>query len=524
MAVSRNIPTNWAKTSIGDICTSLQYGYTASASKEPCGPRFLRITDIQDGQVLWPEVPYCEIDNDQAVKYELKAGDIVFARTGGTVGKSYIISSVPEQSVFASYLIRLSTHSDTDSKFLYYFFQSSSYWEQIGLAKGGLQGNVNAKTLSSLTLAIAPIDEQHRIVAKIEELFSELDKGIESLKTAREQLKVYRQALLKHAFEGKLTEQWRKDNADKLETADQLLERIKQEREARYRQQLEDWKAAVKEWEIAGKEGKKPTKPRIAKTSEQLSYEEVAALPSLPDEWKWTKLDDLSSKITDGEHFKPEVTETGVYFLSAKDVRDNGVRFDDPLYVSEQTAQKARQRCNPERDDILIVSRGATVGRMCRVDTDKVFCLLGSVILIKGLPSVNANYLMYALKNPHVNRKIISISGATAQQAVYLRDVKHVAVPICSAQEQGEIAKELDGQMSNIQRMEYELDDNIARCEALRQSILKKAFSGQLVPQNPDDEPASALLERIAKEKEEAATKVKKTKTVKKKAVRLKSA
>lgn len=86
---------------------------------------------------------------------------------------------------------------------------------------------INKQYIEEVRFGLPPLNEQHRIVAKIEELFSELDKGVESLKQAREQLKVYRQALLKHAFEGKLTEQWRKENADKLETAEQLLERIK---------------------------------------------------------------------------------------------------------------------------------------------------------------------------------------------------------------------------------------------------------------------------------------------------------
>ena len=93
-----------------------------------------------------------------------------------------------------------------------------------------------------------PINEQCRIVTKVEELYSELDKGIESLTIAREQLQNYRQAVLKHAFEGKLTEQWREENKDKLETADQFLARIMQEREVRYEKRLEVWKAAVDEW------------------------------------------------------------------------------------------------------------------------------------------------------------------------------------------------------------------------------------------------------------------------------------
>ena len=103
-------------------------------------------------------------------------------------------------------------------------------------------------------------NEQRRIVAKIEELFSELDKGVESLKTARGQLNVYRQAVLKHAFEGKLTAQWREENEDKLETPEQLLARIKQERETRYERQLKEWKAAVRTWEECGKARTETTK------------------------------------------------------------------------------------------------------------------------------------------------------------------------------------------------------------------------------------------------------------------------
>src|SRR5690606_6298459 len=133
-------------------------------------------------------------------------------------------------------------------------------------------------------------------------------------------------------------------------------------------------------------------------------------------------------KITDGEHFRPPTQEKGVYFLSAKDVRENGADFSDPLFISEETAQKALKRCNPENGDILIVSRGATVGRMCIVKTNEIFCLLGSVILLKIKPSINPSFLTYYLKSPTVNRKIVSISGSTAQQAIYLRDIKKIEI------------------------------------------------------------------------------------------------
>lgn len=165
--------------------------------------------------------------------------------------------------------------SELSLKFLYYLMQITHintdshkrYW--IGI-------------YSKEKICFPTLQEQLRIVAKIEELFSELDKGIESLKQAREQLKVYRQALLKHAFEGKLTEQWRKENADKLETAEQLLERIKHEREARYQQQLEEWK-----------DGKKPSKPKKAQEKAPPTDEELSKLPVLPNSFIYSFLSEL---------------------------------------------------------------------------------------------------------------------------------------------------------------------------------------------------------------------------------------
>lgn len=354
---------------------------------------------------------------------------------------------------------------------------------------------INKQFVEELEFGLPPLPEQHRIVAKIEELFSELDKGIENLKTAQAQLKVYRQALLKHAFEGKLTVQWRAENQDKLETAAALLARIQAEREQRYQQQLTDWQTN------GGSLVQRAGKPKVPKPLPPLTAEELAELPELPEGWGWVKLGDLASKITDGEHFKPAVKTEGVYFLSAKDVKHNGVSFEAPLFIDEETAEKARSRCDPERNDILIVSRGATVGRMCIVNTDKCFCLLGSVILVKATAAIQSRYFLSALKSPLVNTKIVGVSGATAQQAIYLRDIQHVPVPVCSSLEQSRIVEELEANLSEVDQLELTLITSLQQSEALRQSILKRAFSGQLVPQDPHDEPAAALLARIRAER-----------------------
>ena len=126
------------------------------------------------------------------------------------------------------------------NEYIYYYFKSAKQLAE-SKATGTTFKEISGTAFSKLSVPLPPTSEQHRIVAKIEALFSELDKGIESFKTAREQLKIYRQALLKHAFSGKLTEQWRAENQDKLETAEALLQRIQTEREQRYQQQLKDW-------------------------------------------------------------------------------------------------------------------------------------------------------------------------------------------------------------------------------------------------------------------------------------------
>ena len=161
------------------------------------------------------------------------------------------------------------------------------------------------KFATTAYLSLPPLPEQHRIVAKIEELFSELDKGIESLKTAQAQLKVYRQAVLKHAFEGKLTAQWREENKDKLEKPEQLLARIRQEREARYEQQIQKWKAAVKTWEESGKSGKKPAKPKLANNPSPIGRKDRERFLDLPDGWAWVKLGQLFSISPQNGVYKP---------------------------------------------------------------------------------------------------------------------------------------------------------------------------------------------------------------------------
>ena len=222
-----SIPS-WIFTTVAKISEKIHYGYTASSTKKPIGPKFLRITDIQNDSVNWNSVPYCSIKETELDKYLLERGDLIFARTGATVGKSYLIEENIPQSVFASYLIRIKLKNIIDRKFLYAFFHSYLYWNQIHQNKIGIgQPNVNGNTLSKLVLPFPPLDEQKVIVNELEKKFS-LISNIEKLLIINEKYILnLRRSILKMAFEGNLVSQDPNDVPAEI-----LLEEIKRERES----------------------------------------------------------------------------------------------------------------------------------------------------------------------------------------------------------------------------------------------------------------------------------------------------
>ncbi|MCI0694008.1 restriction endonuclease subunit S [candidate division KSB1 bacterium] len=156
----------WIETNVGEIADAIQYGYTASATTQKVGPQFLRITDIQNGKVDWQAVPYCQCD--ELDKYKLQEGDILFARTGATTGKSFLVKDCPE-TVFASYLIRVRLKKEILPNYVYQFFQTPAYWNQIKqFTTGSTQGGFNASKLAEIKIPLPPFSIQQQIAAILE--------------------------------------------------------------------------------------------------------------------------------------------------------------------------------------------------------------------------------------------------------------------------------------------------------------------------------------------------------------------
>jgi len=194
--------SGWQIKKIKELCKCPQYGFTASATDESKGPKFLRITDIQDGNVNWNTVPYClcaEIE-----KYKLQSGDILFARTGATTGKSYLITETPETAIFASYLIRLRAKEEILPEFLYWYFQSSFYWHSVySGVEDGNRPNMNGTKLANLKIPFpSEKNEQRRIVGYLEKLQNNINKLKNHQKETEVELNNFTPTLLAKAFRG----------------------------------------------------------------------------------------------------------------------------------------------------------------------------------------------------------------------------------------------------------------------------------------------------------------------------------
>jgi len=410
---------SWKVERLKNITDSIQYGYTESSSKEEIGPKFLRITDIQNNKVDWNNVPYCKIDDFGKDKYLLKDGDLLFARTGATVGKSFLIKGVIPEAIFASYLIRVRVNHEINEKFLSQFFQSPNYWHQITEGQVGIgQPNVNGTKLGQLEIPIPPLSEQAAIVSKIEELLSELDKGKEQLQTAQAQLKVYRQSLLKWAFEGKLT------NKDV-------------------------------------KDGELPKGWKWIKSGELFSFVTSGSRG-------WAKY------YSDEGAIFIRITNMNFDTLEL-DLDQSKIQYVNPPSNSEGIRTKVQE------GDFLFSITGYLGMFAIAPKLDNAF-VNQHVCLCRPKDGFNKKYVGYWIVSKSGGMYYLNKNQKGAVKAgLNLDDLKTFPVPLAPIEEQQQIVEELESKLTVCDKIEETISQSLQQAESLRQSILKKAFEGKLI-------------------------------------------
>ena len=197
-----SIPNNWVWCRLGEICLKIHYGFNASAKPNTTGVRLLRITDIQNNKVNWKNVPSCDYSDADLDRYLLNENDIVIARTGGTIGKTFLVENISEKSLFASYLIRAIPSKIISAYFLKLFMESPIYWKQLyDAAWGSGQPNVNATSLTNLNLPLPPLAEQKAIVEKVDKLMNIIDRLEQQIKHRKQLAENLMQTVLREAFE-----------------------------------------------------------------------------------------------------------------------------------------------------------------------------------------------------------------------------------------------------------------------------------------------------------------------------------
>jgi type I restriction enzyme, S subunit len=372
--------------------------------------------------------------------------------------------------------------------------------------RGTTISGVTKKQLKDLGFPLPPLNEQRRIVAKIEELFSELDKGIESLQAAAKQLKVYREALLKCAFEGRLTAKWREENRDKLKTPAELLRRIQTKRAQRYQELLAAWQEAVESWAMNGENGTKPSKPGQLKQLSQITPADFAKLTELPEWWTWIKLGNTNVEVFDGPFGSKlkssDYVNEGVRVIRLENIGTLEFIEEKKSYVSQSKYESLRSHTVSSGDIIFasFITEGIRVvllppSVVKAINKADCFC-----IRLFG-ESLNKRFVEQFLSTRYVYKSLEALIHGVGRPRVNTTQLKNVLIPLCGPAEQAEIIKSIENKLSTAENLERQIESAPQQSEALRQAILKKAFSGRLVPHDRNDEPASVLLERIRSEK-----------------------
>jgi len=413
------IPSLWEWTTINDISKSILYGVSESA-KTNGKYRLLRITDIQNNSVQWDSVPYTDFDENKAKSYLLSDGDILFARTGATVGKSYLVQGLTEGAIYASYLIRVQTYDAVLPQYLKFYFESGYYWEQIEQGSVGVgQPNVNGTILGNLHVPIPPLHEQFRIVSELSKWMGIIDIIENSQTDLQALIKQTKSKILDLAIHGKLVPQDPND-----EPASELIKHIN---------------------------------PKAEITCDNGQYRNI------PKNWCACKLVDICSFLSRGKSPKySEDDKTYPVFAQKCNLKDGDVSLEQARFLDPSTINKWNEVYKLQTGDILVNSTGTgTVGRTRLFNTNCLgnypFVVPDShVSVVRVLQSICPQYIYAYISSDSIQQYMEkNLAGSTNQKELYIGVLENMQIFLPPLAEQQRIVariEELFSTLDNIQK------------------------------------------------------------------------
>lgn len=521
--VELTIPNEWAKVNISDIA-DVDLGKTPKKSDylSTGDYKVVKFRDVDYSGIDWSNdkdgfVGERSIDNLR----ELTLHDVLItasAHSSEHIGRKIcFVAKLPkdyQKIYFCGELLGISSKDGFLSpKFCFYYFLSHTGYKEIQSHVKGV--HLTSGQARNMSIPFTPQPEQNRIIEIVEELFSDLDNAIENLRKAQEQLKVYKQVVLKNAFEGKFTKEWRKDHNP--ESAEEILRHLSEIKMSVYEKNLVVWKDSVEVWAEKNNGSKRPPKPKLPKELPCLKNEEIEDLPELPKQWKWIKID---KPLEPNQHAlkagpfgsslkKSCYVEKGYKIYGQEQVISGDPYYGD-YYISEKKYNEL-YNCRVKPGDVL-VSLVGTAGKVLVLPLDIVPGIINPR-LIKISFSRDAmlpKFFKYYFESSF-SKSIYKLKahGAT-MDILNVGIIQELPFPFCSVQEQEQVVFQIEARFSIYDKLEESVDENLQKAEALRQSILKQAFEGKLTEQWRKDHKdlisgensAEALLKKIKAEKE----------------------
>lgn len=502
MSNQTSVPTTWQTASLSDLLTSLETGSRPKGGVKGIGSGIPSLGGEHlesNGSFKFDNIRYVpEYFANSMTKGRIKPGDILVVKDGATTGKtSYVDSSFPyKQAVINEHIFLCRCSYQLNAKYVfYYMFSEAGNSEILEDFRGAAQGGISQRFADLVKVPVAPAKEQTRIVAKLEELLSDLDAGVAELKAAQKKLAQYRQSLLKAAVGGALTAEWREHNPPH-ENGAQLLDRILRERRQR-------WEA--KQLAKFNEQGKTPPKGWQDKYPEPVQPD-ITGLPELPEGWVWASLDmlgEIASGVAKGTKRDASIAVREVPYLRVANVQRGYLDLSDVKTIL--ATERDIQELTLESGDVLF-NEGGDRDKLGRgwVWRDEVANCIHQNHVFRMRPYLKE--MLPELISHHGNtfgKLWFQTAGkqTTNLASINMSMLRVFPVSVAPVDEQKQILLLLQETIDALDAQSVSLELGLKQAEAQRKNILKTAFSGQLVPQDPNDEPASLLLERIRAER-----------------------